>query len=390
MYNFGFINGVNKEGIPYSNNMDGISYSFEFLFRNKNITKNIQHPTTFIANNDPFIYIVDFKHSLPFSQVYLPEDVVEYVKKGFAKICIMLFSEPFSTEFRNEVNLLAKKYKLEKQHLYFATGDLVAKNKEDDLFLFKSFNYFLSTPWFVDKLKYVPFSIDPSKLKVKFLSLNRVPRRQRYVFLYEILHKPSLFFNTLISFGDLANKEVLNRDKKQMYNAIHVDEILKNPIKSKQIENFFKDRVVGIDIDSQDKSINLAQEFDLNLYQKTFCSIISESSVEPEKLFFSEKTSKPLFAKQPFIFIGNPYSLVELHKLGFKTFNKWWDESYDLEVSFEKRLEKIFDIMEELNKKTFVELQQMLLDMEEVLEHNHKVFLGLDYTYSFLDKINIK
>ena len=88
--------------------------------------------------------------------------------------------------------------------------------------------------------------------------------------------------------------------------------------------------------------------------------------------------------------VGNPYSLQKLHELGFKTFDKWWDESYDLEESFEKRLDKILDIMEELNKKTLVELQQMLLDMEEVLEHNYRLFLGIDYTLDFLDKIKVK
>ena len=172
-----------------------------------------------------------------------------------------------------------------------------------------------------------------------------------------------------------------------MYNAVHLDELLKNTEKSKRIEKFFKDRVFGIDIDNQDKSINLAQEFDLTFYQKTFCSIISESSVEKGKIFFSEKTSKPLFAKQPFLMVGNPNSLEYLHSLGFKTFNQWWDESYDLEESFDKRLDKILNIMEYLNKKTTIELKQMLLDMEEVLEHNHRIFVGLDYTFHFLQKL---
>jgi hypothetical protein len=117
---------------------------------------------------------------------------------------------------------------------------------------------------------------------------------------------------------------------------------------------------------------------------------VSESSVEQGKLFFSEKTSKPLFAKQPFLMIGNPYSLRKLHELGFKTFDKWWDESYDLVESFEKRLDSILSIMEVINKKPLVELQQMLLDMEEVLEHNYRVFLGTDYTLDFLDKIRIR
>lgn len=390
MYNFGYINGINDEGIPYSNNTGKISHSFEFLFRNKTVEADIQTPLSFIEQQKTFTYIIDFNHTVKFSECEIPLEVIDYNKQGKAKICIMLFSEPFSTEFRVEANLLAKKYNLDKKNFYFVTGDLIAKNLESDLFTFIPFNYFLSTPWFTHKIEHIPFQIEPSKLRIKFLSLNRIPRRQRYIFLYELLHRPHLFFNTLLSFGDKANEEVLNRKKNQMFNATHVDELLNNRNKSKQIEIFFKDRVFGIDIDTQDKSVNLAQEFDLLLYQKTFCSVIPESSVEPGKLFFSEKTSKPLFAKQPFLMIGNPYSLQKLHELGFKTFSKFWDESYDLEESFEKRLDKILNIMEEINKKSLVELQQMLLDMEPILEHNHRVFLGLDYTLDFLEKIKIK
>lgn len=390
MYNFGFINGLNDQELPYSNNVDGVSYSFEFLFRNKTVNYKIETPGFFIEQDEPFIYILDFKHGRSFSESYIPEEVLEYVKAKKCKICIMLFSEPFSTEYRQDINNLATQYGLDRESLVFSTGDLMAKNLEQDLFEFLPFNYFLSTPWFTHKIEHTPFEIQPSKLRIKFLSLNRVPRRQRYIFLYELLHRPHLFFSTLLSFGDKANEEVLDRKKKQMYNAIHVDELLKNSIKSKQIEIFFKDRVFGIDIDTQDKSVNLAQEFDLSFYQKTFCSVVSESSVEQGKLFFSEKTSKPLFAKQPFIMVGNPYSLQKLHELGFKTFNEFWDESYDLEKSFERRLEKILNVMEEINKKSLIELQQMLLDMEGILEHNHRVFLGLDYTLDFLEKIKIK
>ena len=269
MYNFAFINGITEENIPYSNNVDGISHSFEFLFRNKNIEKCIEVPAYFIERKEPFIYIIDFKHNKPFSSSYIPDEVIKYTLEGKAKICIMLFSEPFSSEYRRDVNELAKKYNLSKNCLVFTTGDLLACNEEEDLFTYLPFNYFISTPWFVNKLNYKPFEIDPSKLEINFLSLNRVPRRQRYIFLYELLQRPSVFISTLLSFGDKATAITLDRNVNQMYNAVHLDELLKNTEKSKRIEKFFKDRVFGIDIDNQDKSINLAQEFDLTFYQKT-------------------------------------------------------------------------------------------------------------------------
>jgi len=63
--------------------------------------------------------------------------------------------------------------------------------------------------------------------------------------------------------------------------------------------------------------------------------------------------------------------LKELQKLGFKTFGEFWDESYDQEISFTKRLEKIIDIMKDLANKTHGELLQMTREMCHILEHNY-------------------
>ena len=85
----------------------------------------------------------------------------------------------------------------------------------------------------------------------------------------------------------------------------------------------------------------------------------------PEKIF------KPIYCLQPFIVFGNPGTLKELQKLGFRTFGEFWDESYDQEISFTKRLEKIIEIMKDLANKTHGELLQMTREMSDILEHNY-------------------
>ena len=55
--------------------------------------------------------------------------------------------------------------------------------------------------------------------------------------------------------------------------------------------------------------------------------------------------------------------------MGFKTFDKWWDESYDNDNSHTK-IKKIADIIEELHKKDVNELKMMYNEMMPILKHN--------------------
>jgi hypothetical protein len=67
---------------------------------------------------------------------------------------------------------------------------------------------------------------------------------------------------------------------------------------------------------------------------------------------------------------GNPNSLSKLRELGFKTFDKWWNESYDLETNFTRRFEKIVEVMEEIASWDMDKCYQVTQEMEEVLIHN--------------------
>jgi hypothetical protein len=87
----------------------------------------------------------------------------------------------------------------------------------------------------------------------------------------------------------------------------------------------------------------------------------------------NEKTFKPIACLQPFLINGMPGSLTHLHELGFKTFDKWWDESYDNIVEHDLRVEAVAKITLELCNKSHEELANMLYDMYDVLSHNANV-----------------
>jgi hypothetical protein len=71
--------------------------------------------------------------------------------------------------------------------------------------------------------------------------------------------------------------------------------------------------------------------------------------------------------------LGNPGSLARLKDMGFKTFDQWWDESYDSEQNLHNRVRKIIRELKKLNQLTVAELQHLRTGMRSTIEHNQQL-----------------
>jgi len=60
--------------------------------------------------------------------------------------------------------------------------------------------------------------------------------------------------------------------------------------------------------------------------------------------------------------------------MGYKTFDKWWDESYDDELDVEKRIDIITKILKSFENKSKEELIEIRNDMNSILKHNQEIF----------------
>ena len=87
-------------------------------------------------------------------------------------------------------------------------------------------------------------------------------------------------------------------------------------------------------------------------------------------MFFTEKTFRSISIKQPFFLLGGKNSLKYLKSLGYKTFDKWWDESYDNFDDIYDRTYQAFLIIKKISKLDKKSLFLMISEMQEVLEHN--------------------
>lgn len=133
-------------------------------------------------------------------------------------------------------------------------------------------------------------------------------------------------------------------------------------------DRFCTDRPISGDLNHSDHALVES----LNLISSAFCDIATEDPFCSAGARISEKTIKPIAVKRAFLLCAPSGTIKWLRQQGFRTFDKWWDESYDDELDHVKRLEKIYKIAETINAYSLDELKEMLNQMEPVLEHNFK------------------
>jgi hypothetical protein len=121
----------------------------------------------------------------------------------------------------------------------------------------------------------------------------------------------------------------------------------------------------------------------LNSYKECFCAVINETRFAQPFGYFSEKTTTAMQSRLPVIIVAPPRTLEYLRTFGFKTFDRWWDESYDQCQDPIERINMVTKILENLCKLSNEEIQDMLFEMEEILEYNYSLF----YSQKFINLI---
>ena len=109
----------------------------------------------------------------------------------------------------------------------------------------------------------------------------------------------------------------------------------------------------------------------LRIIEKGFCNVIIDDPYWSHVPRITEKTCKPMLATRPWIFAGAYHTLAWLQEQGFKTFSRWWDESYDQEPNHWRRLEKVYRTAEFVNSLSVSDCNVMLTQMQPILEHNY-------------------
>ena len=113
-----------------------------------------------------------------------------------------------------------------------------------------------------------------------------------------------------------------------------------------------------------------------NFYKDIFCDVVCETYFSGKTFFMTEKTMRPIIHKRPFLVQGPQWYLKNLKKLGFKTFDQWWDEGYD-EDPWDFKYQALVKIIDYIGKQSPSTIKQWYIEMASVLDHNYDVFRSL-------------
>jgi hypothetical protein len=332
-----------------------------------------------INTNSNFYYLIndcsDFFNF--YKECILPEHIIQYIKLNKCKILLNASYEPYSSnlkEYYQSITNFARKYKLTKDNFYILTGNLIAQNNEKYKFKFIPYLYFLD--FLIFDNKFDKNFKEKSKFNLnKLININRNIKFDKKILCYQKrnhIHRNAFYY-------EITNSEIINNNifisLWREYTNFQFDYkiIGYSQNESDLINLFLKENTSNKVFDDRNIIDNLGIDFDINFHKKTFMSVVSESRVESDLIFFSEKVFKPINALQPFVLISSQNSLNKLKEFGFKTFDKWWDESYDSANTTKERIEKIKKILIDICNKSDDELQIMLIEMEDILVHNYKI-----------------
>jgi hypothetical protein len=113
--------------------------------------------------------------------------------------------------------------------------------------------------------------------------------------------------------------------------------------------------------------INFTEAYDLlRTYDDIFVDMVCETWHEGKTFLPTEKIARCFITKTPFIVYGSRGYLKNLKRLGFKTFDNFWSEKYDLYEGV-SRIENILAVVKQIQSTDHFSLYDSMGDQ---LEHN--------------------
>ena len=315
----------------------------------------------------------------------IPKQILDEVRK---ENCTLVFDNTLEGDRIDGRHLLfplygsVKKLKLPAKQVVFITNDL---NSEDSHNVYSTQDKIkvISFMWnvydvkrlmkhkFLRNIKNIDTEINYKKKNIEkikpFLKVNRTNRPERDLFMLFIEHE-DLYDKFKISLPHFSKEDFPTHNRFKKY------------LKQSNIK--FLLNKVPFDIDKTDETnhgpagygegyFNADLPFQPIHYRNTLFSIVMCAFPFVENAcHLHSSTFNPIHQGHPIIQFGPYKSLERMRERGFKTFDKWWDESYDEIKDGWERFDAILKLVDKLSRKSNKELLEMYVDMKDVLQHN--------------------
>jgi len=293
------------------------------------------------------------------------EEAIKFVKENLdlfgKKILIPVFLDPLEGNdyIAPDIDYFCNRF-YNSFPVYYISADYKLKFRKN---LFK---FIYNDQW----VKHVkpqdkPITYDVGKT---FINLNRVARFHRCLLMQSIIDAGMLkegyntWANTYDAYSQFAETYPDNTINNQTYDILDVKDITAaNPTQLVPIEHC----------------------------KKTMIYVNTETHVDNNVLFISEKTYKPISIGMPFMTLGNPGTLELLREMGYATFSRWIDESYDVDRPIEDRIRVIVDNLTMLNGMHRKQKLKVRNEMREVCQHNLELYKLHNRKNSLIENLSL-
>ena len=334
-------------------------------------------------NGDFFIFpivIFDLYLFENYDTIELPDHIVNGIKLKKGKLIIIFVTEPsFGVDNKHYLWMcdLSRRYNFNKESIIIITSNMVADKTFVNLvksgYIIDNFTLFQYDVWSpiinTDEYEWFNQKNKNQKKKHHILCFNRVPKIHRIGIFGELMSNKNYVDKYILSMGRNSIK-----DEYMGFYDVFRDVFRNIDIERKfRISNYLLsyDESKDFIYDENDLMLDVgANTYNKHAHSDSFVNVVTESYLDENIVFYSEKTYKPIRSLQPFIIFGNTGSLKKLKERGYKTFEKWWDESYDDEIDMDKKFEKICKVMEEICSWDLDKCFRITNEMEETLQHN--------------------
>lgn len=234
-----------------------------------------------------------------------------------------------------------------------------------------------------------------------YITLSRNRRKHR-VMLFSLLNENSLLDKGLVSFG--INGVSKDQSILQNSDSIHKDLGINTlsvqpwtrindtwPILDYNLHNTYDSFLKSIPPTFSFKNFTEAPIENYCLFhdviQRGFLYVCTEAAYHYPGTAHCEKIFKGFSNKRPMVSVGPPGTLKKLKDWGFKTFDCWWDEGYDNIKDPSKRMLAVFNIIQNISKKSINELVELGNEMRDVLQYNCD-YLNKEFTHFRLKSLH--
>lgn len=243
-------------------------------------------------------------------------------------------------------------------------NNLLKKYKFYDWYFF--YHGLAALDWFRD-YRYLQFP--ETNITKIFMSLNHLLSKKRSYRLTLLSHISEL---GLEKYGYISSptltKDLIHQEMLDQHSLLSVAN------KKHIFQHLLPTATVGILDEQTDYNSASASIIDSKFSLGAFCHVVTETVYYENRLHLTEKIFKPIVMKRPFILVGAVGNLEYLRSYGFKTFDRWIDESYDNEPDPDIRLQKVIVEIKKLCALPSHEIFHMFNEMQSTLEFNRDHF----------------